>query len=124
MISIIFIDETLDNNELFLDWIEEYKKTFFFKEMMPIILKDSEILKYSQTDINEMIKYHRNGYECYVLYITCYYGNVKCIRELCQFGLEIYHYVPNFDITDVKNIMEKYALESKIWYKYQPNFLF
>ena len=111
MIAIFFIDETLDNNEIFWNWIKKYKKLFCFYYSEPIILKDSEIMENDQSSINQLLKYYKNGYNCNVLYITCYYGNVKCIKELCKFDLQVYHYIPDFNSIDIKNIMINYSSE-------------
>ena len=118
MINIIFIDETLDNNPVFNKWLMCVNRSIFFDYEKVMVLPDSHILKHNEESIQKLRTYHLNLNT--VLYITCFYGNVKCIRELCRYPIEIYHYTPNFSTNDIKNIMELYIPERKIDYKYCP----
>lgn len=118
MIYIIFIDETLEKNEIFNDWINSLNESIHLDYAKIKVLSDSTILYHTEDSIKKLVGYNiheinSNPYADYVLYITCYQHNIKCIRELGLFFIPVYHYVPNFDVNDVKNIMERYVSEKK-----------
>ena len=107
MINIIFVDKTLENNEIFNKFIREMNDSIFYEFEKLKVISDCNLFDFDIKSINELSM--KNKSEC--LYITCIYKNIKNAQKINTFPLLTYHYIPFFNSNDLKNIKDLLKLK-------------